>query len=132
MTVEEVKELKSRIYADGKVELSEVKELFAKKAELDNAEEVDEEAYDELMDLLTDAVCDWILEDGKFEEEEASELINLIMDDGTIDDRECSIIVDLADRCQDQDIELPGNFVEAFGEIIDEEADDNNSEEDDE
>lgn len=132
MTVKDVEELKDRIYADGKVELSEVKELFAKKAELDAAEEVDEEAYDELMDLLTDAVCDWILEDEKFEEEEAAELINLIMDDGEIDDRECSIIVDLADRCQDQDIELPSNFVEAFGEIIEEEKSDDDSEEDDE
>lgn len=124
MTVEEVKELRDQIYADGKVDLEEVKALFAKKEELDNMDDVDEEAYAEFIDLLTDAVCDWSLEDGVFEESEAQVIIDCIMKDDTIDDYEEDLINDLIARCEDQEIELPANFVEAFGEFIPEDEED--------
>lgn len=90
----EVAAIRSEIYADGKIEKSEVEDLFKINDAVSGA--ANDPGW---AQLLADAVCDCVLADdvtpGVVSKEEALWLTDLLMADGGVDETEKAVLVQL-------------------------------------
>lgn len=108
---EELQAIYDEVFADGKVTKEEVESVYSERDEYEYDDEYD--------DLLLEVVSAYILEDGVFDEEEGQFLIDLILEDDTIDGTEATLIENLIELCDERDIECPENFKSAFDAFFD-------------